>query len=93
MEQVGVHCIDCHMPRAAKSAIARGQYEGDIRTHLFKINIDASAQMFYREKSQGKGKDYAHGYTTLDFSCLGCHKNQDRKWAAAKAKGIHRYKK
>ncbi|GBE00430.1 doubled CXXCH motif [bacterium BMS3Abin07] len=93
MEKVGVACIDCHMPRATKSATAKGKYEGDIRTHLFKINADAKASMFYSEKVKGKKKTFARGFVTSDFACLNCHKNRNRKWAEAKAKGIHSYSK
>lgn len=93
MEQVGVRCMDCHMPRAVKSAVARGKHEGDIRTHLFAISTDAKAAMFYVEKENGKERTYAKGFVTLDFACLSCHANKDRKWAAAKAKGIHSYGK
>jgi len=93
MEKVGIQCIDCHMPRATKSAVAKSKFEGDIRTHLYKINTDANAQMFYTEKSGSKKKEYANNYVTLDFSCINCHKNKDRKWAASKAKGIHSYGK
>jgi len=93
MEQVGVTCVDCHMPRATKSAVAKGKYEGDIRTHLFRINAAADANMFYSEKVKGKKKTFAKGFVTADFACLNCHKNKDRKWAAKRAKGIHRFGK
>jgi hypothetical protein len=86
MEQVGVQCIDCHMPKATKSAVKFGKYEGDIRTHLFKINVDPKAKMFYKE---GR-KTFARGFVTLDFVCLNCHKNRDIGWAADKAKGFHK---
>ena len=93
MEQVGVKCEDCHMPRATKSAVARSKYEGDIRTHLYKINTDGGANMFYFEKYGNKKNEFAKNYITLDFACLGCHKNEDRKWAGSKAKGIHSHGK
>lgn len=93
MQQVGIHCNDCHMPRATKSATKKGKYEADIRTHVFKINTDAGANMFYTEEVKGKKKTYAKGFVTLDFACLNCHKNKDMGWAAKKAKGIHSYGK
>jgi len=106
MQIVGVTCVDCHMPRAIKSAVARDKYEGDIRTHVFKINIDPKAEMFYKEPKldkEGKpviGKDgkpemneFARGFVDLGFACLNCHKNKDITWTAAKAKGIHKYGK
>lgn len=105
MEAVGVTCVDCHMPKATKSATNNGKYEGDIRTHLFKINTDPKAEMFYKEpKLDKEGKpvmkdgkpvmnEFARGFVDLGFACLNCHKNKDLNWAAAKAKGIHRYGK
>lgn len=93
MQQVGVECVDCHMPRATKSAVASAKFEGDIRTHIFRISMDATENMFYQEKLKGKKKTYAKGMVTLDFACLNCHKNKDLKWAASKAKGIHGYGK
>lgn len=93
MEQVGVQCVECHMPKATKSAISKGKNEGDIRTHIFKINTDASANMFYTEEKDGKKNMFARGFVTLNFACLNCHKNKDLKWAEGKAKGIHSYGK
>lgn len=93
MEQVGVTCKDCHMPRVTKSAQAKGKYEGDIRTHLYRINTDVNANMFKTEKIDDKKKVYANNYVTLDFACLNCHKNKDRKWAASKSKSIHAHGK
>ncbi len=83
--QVGISCKECHMPRATKSAVKFATYEGDIRTHLFTINVDAVADMFYKEGQ----KTYAKGFVTLDFACLNCHKNKTGKWAAAKAPSVH----
>lgn len=93
MDQFGVQCIDCHMPEATKSAISKGKYEGDIRTHLFKISTDAGSNMFYTVEEKGKKNAYAKDFVSLDFACLNCHKNKDVKWAASKAKGIHSYGK
>ncbi len=73
------------MPRATKSAVAYGKFFGDIRTHLFRINTDASAKMFYKE---GK-KTYANDFLTLEFACLNCHKNKDKSWASKMARGVH----
>jgi len=93
MQQVGLECIDCHMPKAAKSAVAKAQFEGDIRSHIFRISTNPTETMFYQEKVNGKNTTYAKGVLTLGFACLNCHKNKDLKWAAAKAQGIHSYGK
>lgn len=106
MESVGVNCVDCHMPMAVKSAVAKGKYEADIRAHLFKINIDPKAEMFYKEpKLDNKGNivigkdgkpelnEFAREFVTMEFACLNCHRNKDKGWAISKAKGIHKYGK
>ncbi len=65
-------CTDCHMPKATKSAVSAGEgvhRVGDVSTHIFKINADPAAEMFYQED----GKTFANGFLTLDFVCLGCH--------------------
>jgi len=93
MEQVGVTCKDCHMPKAVKSAVSKGKYEGDIRTHIYNINTDAKAKMFYSKKYNDKKKEFAKNYVTLDFACLNCHKNKSIQWAASKAREIHSYGK
>ncbi|MDO8685056.1 MAG: cytochrome c3 family protein, partial [Clostridiales bacterium] len=98
MESVGKTCKDCHMPRAT---------EGATRYHLFKINTELKKDsMFYKEPrldkngKQATAKDgkpvmdeFAKGFITLDVACLNCHKNKDMKWAAEKAKNIHKYGK
>lgn len=81
----GVDCISCHMPRASKSAVKMGEFEGDVRTHIFKIATDAKTKMFTED-----GKYVAGDSVTLDFVCLHCHENKDLKWAEANAKSIHK---
>ena len=85
----GIACLECHMPRAAKSAIKTGKHSGDVRTHIFRINSDPGANMFAARVVKGKKKMYAKGFVTLDFACLGCHAGRDVNWAAANAKKIH----
>jgi hypothetical protein len=80
----GVECIECHMPRASKSATKVGEFEGDVRTHIFRIATDADYKMFTDD-----GKYVAGDKVTLDFVCLHCHQNKDLKWAAEYAKKIH----
>lgn len=93
MQKAGVICIDCHLPRATKSAVAATDFEGDIRTHLFYINTDPQAKQFYEVMEGDKKKTYSNKYVTLDFACLNCHKNKSRKWAAKYTKNIHGYGK
>ncbi len=81
MEQAGVRCQDCHMGRATKSAIAKGPYEGDVWTHIFRINDDASYDMFNRD---GEGNAVsAKNALSLSYACLRCHADRDQAWAAA----------
>lgn len=86
MAKAGVKCIDCHMPFATKSAVKRAEFKGDIRTHLFAINIDPDAPMFTED-----GKYTAGGYVTLDFACLYCHTDKDKEWAAKYAAKAHKF--
>jgi len=67
MYNAGVECEDCHMPYAAKSAVKREDYQGDVRSHLFAINTDPDASMFNADST------VAVGYLTVDFACLYCH--------------------
>ena len=65
-----VKCIDCHMPYAAKSAVVRGTYKGDVRSHLFAINPDSEAVFI------DTTTNLANPYLTLEYTCIvddGCH--------------------
>jgi hypothetical protein len=77
------------MPEATKSAIKKAKYQGDVKTHLFKINLDPKAKMF---KKVGK-KTFASGYLTVEYACLTCHGEKDRAWAISTGKGVHTYGK
>ncbi|UCG51190.1 MAG: hypothetical protein JSW58_13470, partial [Candidatus Latescibacterota bacterium] len=79
----GVDCTDCHMPLAAKSAAAIGTYEGDIHSHLWRINTDPNAAMFTPD-----GKK-ANGYLTLEFSCKQCHPTETVQDLAGAAPFVH----
>ncbi len=79
----GPDCIDCHMARAAKSAVAVGPFEGDVRSHLFRINTAADAEMFTPDGS------FANGYLTLEYTCLQCHASESKSWAADHADRVH----
>ena len=83
MAEAGVRCEDCHMAEASKSAVKRGPYEGDVMSHLFRINTDPNAPQFTED-----GK-YANGYLTLPYVCLQCHADRDAAWAAEYAPEAH----
>jgi len=80
----GPGCIDCHMPRSAKSAVAVGPYEADVRSHLWRINTEPDAEMF------NEAGDFANGYLTLEYTCLQCHASESKSWAADNADRVHR---
>ena len=68
-------CVDCHMGRATKSARAVGEFEGDVRTHIFWINTDPVGReaMFVNED----GQNFAQAFVTLDYACYSCHKDEN----------------
>jgi len=65
------NCVACHMPKLTLSAVTTakagsGPYIGDIRTHIFKINL-AKAEQF---TADGK---FSYPWTTAQYSCKQCH--------------------
>jgi predicted CXXCH cytochrome family protein len=82
MQTAGVTCIDCHMARATKSAVAVGPYEGDVKTHVMRINPAADYVMFTPD---GKA---AQNAISLEFACFRCHADAD-KAAYAKLGDFH----
>lgn len=89
MGAVGVRCEDCHMPWASKSATALGPYKGDVRTHLFNINVRKNARMFTEDGLFVLLDSDGQGATTLDFSCQYCHLDRNMNWLARSAKNFH----
>jgi predicted CXXCH cytochrome family protein len=64
-------CLDCHMPYMAKSAVssassAGGPPQGDVSSHIFKIDLTASDQF----TEDGK---FTLPHLTATFACLTCH--------------------
>jgi hypothetical protein len=90
MAQGGVACIDCHMPRASLSAEALGPYEGDVQTHIFRINTDPDDQdMFTADGAFVKLDDKGRASVNLEFACKRCHGGQTDAWIAANAQNFH----
>jgi hypothetical protein len=93
-------CVDCHMPKASKTAgtSPTNPYQADLRTHIFKINTDPVDQsaMWYTED----GNTFAKGFVTLDLVCYSCHKDANGQGGpmskktleelSAKAEQIHK---
>lgn len=90
--QQGTRCIECHMPKAGKSAISVASYTGDVRTHIYKINTAADAEMFKEVEEDGKKSLFAQSYVTVEYACLSCHGSRDKDWAAKNAKNFHAMK-
>ncbi|NNE45901.1 MAG: T9SS type A sorting domain-containing protein [Rhodothermales bacterium] len=90
-----INCIDCHMPRASKSAVGAqvgNGWIGDVRTHIFGINTGA----FTKDEAMfaaGGGSVALDGNglaaVTMDFACLQCHTDKDVQWAANYAMATH----
>ena len=93
-----VDCETCHMSRASKNARSVNTHQGDLQTHIFKINpaaVDKSAMFFV---DPGSGSTHTNGFVTLDFACYSCHNDgsvggtgSTRTLAelSARATGIH----
>ena len=89
MDLRGVTCVACHMPFASKSAEALGPHQGDIRTHLFRINTERGAEMFTEDGGFVLLDDSGQGAVTLDFACQVCHTDKGFNWIEGKAKKFH----
>ena len=70
---VAVDCENCHMARATKSARAVHSFEGDVRTHLFRVNTDGTKTK--DDMWDATGGSVADPRLTLDFACYSCHKD------------------
>lgn len=89
-------CTSCHMPRIGKSAVAikhesvsGAVSEGDIRTHIFRINTNQDWNMFTDDGKFVRIDDSGKAYITLDRSCLSCHTDKTLEWAEENAKSVH----
>jgi len=76
MQKAGVMCQDCHMGKATLSARQNGPYEGDVSTHVFRINPNDSYDMFDRNR---KGEAVAaRKALSLEYACFRCHSDADK---------------
>jgi hypothetical protein len=80
-------CTTCHMAPMTVSAVpTKRPWKGDMKTHLVKINTDASAPQFY-----GANNNRSYPYITLGFACLQCHENRTLQWAEENARKVHNW--
>jgi hypothetical protein len=69
----GLACLDCHMPKMAKSAVktaavGTGPDLGDVTSHIFRINLDSTAVTQFT--ADGK---FAYPWVTAAWACRTCH--------------------
>ena len=70
-----LNCVDCHMPKMAKSALAttlsNGVVVGDVSSHIFRIDLskDPATEQFTA------AGDFAYPYITGQWACRTCHGN------------------
>jgi hypothetical protein len=80
-------CTTCHMAPMTVSAVpTKRPWNGDMKTHLVRINTSAGAPQFY-----GTNNNRSYPYITLGFACLQCHEGKSLQWAEENAKKIHRW--
>jgi len=72
-DHYGAGCLDCHMPEASKSAIKKGFYQGDVKTHIFSIDVAEDGKLFNEE---GNLANVGGAGVTLDYVCYKCHKDE-----------------
>ncbi|MDQ7088631.1 MAG: hypothetical protein Q9Q13_12580 [Acidobacteriota bacterium] len=77
------------MPFAAKSAEALGADKGGVRSHLFRIDPDADAQMFTEEGGFVRLDAGDQGAVNMAFACRSCHQNVDLALLAQEADAFH----
>jgi len=89
MFDYGVECKDCHMPYATKSAQALGPHQGDLQTHIFRIDTDPTANMFTDDGLFVKLDDSGRAKVTMDFACQRCHVTASLDELALYARDFH----
>ncbi len=82
MQQAGVTCIDCHMAKIGMSAVAAGPFEGDLRTHIVRIDPAADYKMFTPDRP------VVADAIDLRFACFRCHASASQA-EFAKIKDFH----
>jgi hypothetical protein len=84
-------CVDCHMPKATKTAVAVHDYQGDIKTHIWSINTDPVGKtdgMFNAEGNLVLEDVDGQAAVTLDFACYSCHQDGNGNGGGASEKDL-----
>lgn len=89
-----IECVDCHMPKASKSALGMqvgNGWKGDVSTHIMAINTDpvTKTEMWDSEENHVQLDQDGIAKVTMDFACLQCHSNKTVGWAANYAPVMH----
>jgi hypothetical protein len=84
-----VACNDCHMPLATKSGQVTGPFQGDVKTHIFRINTDPDVNMFTEDGAFVALDDEGRAAVTLDFACQRCHETASLEELSKFAKDFH----
>lgn len=79
-------CQSCHMPYSSKSGQKRGPYVGDVKSHLFAINTDASYEFFNDDGATVRTVD-GKAMLSLKYACYGCHVDETGQGGYATAPG------
>ncbi len=80
-------CTVCHMPFAAKSAVARGAWVGDVASHIFSINPDTTWTLLNDEGTFVRTDNDGRAHQSLKFACYGCHVDADGEGGYESAPG------
>jgi len=95
-EMADLDCISCHMPLAAKSAVATGPggILGDMHSHIFKLNTDPDARMFSEDGKFVLSDGAGYGILKVEFACRSCHngetvRKRSVEWMYENAGRIH----
>ena len=89
MADYGVECEDCHMPMATKSGQVTAPHQGDVMTHIFRIDTDPTANMFTEDGSLVALDDLGRAAVTMDFACQKCHLTASLDELALYAEDFH----
>jgi len=79
-------CTSCHMPYSSKSGQQRGDFVGDVKSHLFAINADTTYEFFSDDGATVRNES-GKSMLSLKFACYGCHTGSDGKGGYASAVG------
>jgi len=89
MSAAGVDCVDCHMPKASLSGEPAGEWQGDVRTHIFRINTGSDQRMFTLDGQYVRADAQGQSSVNLAFACKSCHAAQSDGWLQANAANFH----